>query len=247
MDWFDDASFWEDSFPFLFNEQRLSAAPDEVEHILELAGLSSGSVLDLCCGPGRHAIELAQRGFQVTGVDSMAYNLDRAKQAAEVAQAHVAWVLSDMRRFERPEAFDLALNLFTSFGFFEDPRDNLSVLEQVHHNLRPGGCLIMELVGREVLAGNFLPARVDEDDSGTRLVQSVSIIDDWTRVDNRWLLIQDGQVREHRFKLHLYSGQQLRDMLQQAGFQQVTLFGDLAGEPYDADARRLVARAVKSG
>jgi 2-polyprenyl-3-methyl-5-hydroxy-6-metoxy-1,4-benzoquinol methylase len=72
-----------------------------------------GTVLDLCCGPGRHAVELARRGFQVTGVDACGFLLDRAAEHAARANLTADWVKQDMRRLLRPEAFDLACNLFT--------------------------------------------------------------------------------------------------------------------------------------
>src|SRR6185437_13953181 len=69
MEWFENDDFWRDFYPFMFSDERFAATPDEVSRILALTQCAGGSVLDLCCGPGRHSIELAQRGFKVTGVD----------------------------------------------------------------------------------------------------------------------------------------------------------------------------------
>ena len=69
MEWFEDESFWTAIYPFLFDEARFEAAEKHLDDILNLVGMDSGSVLDLCCGPGRFAIPLAQRGFRVTAVD----------------------------------------------------------------------------------------------------------------------------------------------------------------------------------
>lgn len=68
-EWFEDESFWDKLYPFLFTESKLEAAGPEVQSVLELAGVEQCDVLDLACGPGRHSIALAKRGFRVTGVD----------------------------------------------------------------------------------------------------------------------------------------------------------------------------------
>jgi 2-polyprenyl-3-methyl-5-hydroxy-6-metoxy-1,4-benzoquinol methylase len=69
MEWFENDDFWRTFYPFMFADERFAATPDEVDRILALTQCSGGNVLDLCCGPGRHSVELARRGFQVTGVD----------------------------------------------------------------------------------------------------------------------------------------------------------------------------------
>ena len=96
-------------------------------------------MLDLCCGPGRFSIELAKRGFRVTGVDRTRFLLGKAKSREKKAGVKVEWVESDMRDFVRPGAFDLALSMFTSFGYFDDKADDLRVLRQVCESLKPGG------------------------------------------------------------------------------------------------------------
>ena len=118
-EWFEDEAFWDKIYPFLFTDRKLEAAESEVESVLELAGLEQGDVLDLACGPGRHVVTLAKRGFRVTGVDLSPFLLRKARERARAENVDVEWVQEDMRRFVRPESFDLAISLFTSFGYFE--------------------------------------------------------------------------------------------------------------------------------
>ena len=143
--WFDDEDFWESMAPFLFSRFRTEEdTPAEVEQLLELTQPPLGArVLDLPCGPGRHAVALAARGFEVTGVDRTAGYLASARARAQAAEVEVEWVKKDMRRFRRDGSFDLALNLFTSFGYFERPEEDLDVLRNFHASLRPGGTLIL--------------------------------------------------------------------------------------------------------
>ena len=68
-EWFENESFWESMYPYMFPPRRFEAAENQVQAILELTAVRGSSVLDLCCGPGRHCVELAKRGFEVTGVE----------------------------------------------------------------------------------------------------------------------------------------------------------------------------------
>jgi len=162
-DWFADDAFWEATYPFMFPETRFAGAGEEIDRVLALAGMTpgaGGAVLDLACGPGRHSVALAARGFAVTGVDRSAFLLDRARARAAELGAAAEWVHADMRDFVRPAAFDLALCLFTSFGYFTDDADNQRVLAQVAASLRPGGRCVLDVAGKEVLARIFRPAGV---------------------------------------------------------------------------------------
>lgn len=109
----------------MFFDKRFEEAEEQVEKLLALLELQGGSVLDLCCGPGRHAIPLTKRGFTVTGVDITPFLIERAKKNALAENVQIEWVLEDMRDFVRPGAYDLVLNMFTSFGYFDNKRDDL--------------------------------------------------------------------------------------------------------------------------
>src|SRR5579862_1805434 len=152
MDWFENEDFWRALYPVMFPPERFAAAGAQVDQILKLTGIETGNVLDLCCGPGRHAQEFAGRGFSVTGVDRSDYLLAQAKARQT---APVEWVAQDMREFLRKSTFDLACNLFTSFGYFDTDDDNRRVLRNVHDSLKPGGVFVMEMLGKERLARSW--------------------------------------------------------------------------------------------
>src|ERR1039457_7009417 len=108
MEWFENESLWRELYPYVFPVERVAAAPGQVTGILALTGVTAGAGLDLCCGPGRHAVEFARRGFTVTGVDRSRFLLERAREKAGAVA--VEWVLDDMREFQRPASFHLACN-----------------------------------------------------------------------------------------------------------------------------------------
>lgn len=246
MEWFESEDFWRDFYPYMFSADRFAAAKDEVSRVMTLTQRSNGDLLDLCCGPGRHAVEFAQRGFHVTGVDRSTFLLDRAREHASQAGASVEWVLEDMRRFLRPGTFDLACNLFTSFGYFEDEQDDLRVLQNLQQSLKDDGVLVIETLGKERLARVWQNAICTELADGSLLVQRPQLLNDWCRIRSEWTLIKDGHARSFSFEHTIYSGRELKDLLLSSGFNEVQLFGDLQGSTYNLEATRLVAVARKT-
>ena len=243
--WHSDEEFWTVAYPFMFPADRLAAAEEQVEQVLALAGVAAGAVLDLACGPGRHSIVLARAGFRVTGVDRSTYLLDRARQRAAAEQVDVEWVREDMRVFRRPDTFDLCLSLFTSFGYFRDQAENRRVLENALVSLRPGGAMVMDMMGKEIVARGFEPTGAEEVAGAGVVVQRRTVVDDWSRMENEWILIDDERVRRFTIDHWMYSGAELKTLLHDAGFVDVRLFGDLAGSAYGPRARRLVALATR--
>jgi SAM-dependent methyltransferase len=239
MEWFEDESFWRDFYPYMFDESRWANALGQVESILRLAGTSRGEVLDLCCGPGRHSVVFAKKGFGVTGVDRSAFLLERARQHA--AGATVEFIHSDARDFVREGAFDMVVNLFTSFGYFATRDEDLRMLCNARRSLKPGGVLVMDLHGTETIALLKTLTVWKEDPRGKVVIMHAQPLDDWQRMQNSWVLLDGERARRFEFTLNLYSGAGLTKMLETAGFVDIKLFGSLDGTPYDATATRLVA------
>src|SRR5260370_5761268 len=182
MEWFENETLWRELYPYVFPVERVAAANGQVRRILALAGGTVGNVLDWCWGRGRPAGEFARRGFTVTGVDRSRFLLERARESADAAGTKVEWVLDDMREFQRPAAFDLACNLFTSFGYFAREEDNLLVLRNVRQSLRDGGMFVMDMVGKEHVQYQGMKAHRTQFADGAVLIQQPHVRCDWTRV-----------------------------------------------------------------
>ena len=239
-EWFDDDSFWRELYPFLFPEKRVADADEQVAKALALTKPPGKSVLDLCCGPGRCSIALAKKGFRVTGVDKTTYLLNKARAKAKAARVNIEWVREDMRDFVRPASFALVLSMFTSFGYFDDRQDDMTVLQNMFTSLQPGGACLIEVLGKERLAKILQPTISTVLPGGTLMVERHEIFDDWTRVRNEWLLIRGGRAKSFNFHHTIYSGQELRDRMERVGFVAVTLHGSLDGDAYGPNAERLV-------
>ena len=245
--WFENEIIWRETYSYMFPESRFSAAAESIDEVIKLTEIHSGSALDLCCGPGRCSLALAARSFQVTGVDRTRFLLNKAKAFSRNAHMQIEWVQEDMRDFSRANSFDLALSMYTSFGYFEDRAEDEKVLDNVVRSLRSGGAFVMELMGKEVLARIFQPSSAETLPDGSMIVEQRKIVEDWNRVVNEWTIVRKGQVRKFSFHLNLYSGQELPAALRRAGFIDVNLYGDLKGAPYGPKANRLIAVGRKTG
>ncbi|MCK5115212.1 MAG: class I SAM-dependent methyltransferase [Candidatus Aegiribacteria sp.] len=242
MKWFENSDFWELTYPFMFPETRIEKAEEDALSLLKLTGFEKGDILDLCCGPGRFAIPLARMGYSVTGVDATDYLLELAMCRASLENVEVEWVKEDMRRFRRSGSYDLILNMFTSFGYFQDHSDNMRVLENINGSLRQGGKFVIEIMGKETLASIFHPVTDCETEEGLLLIQRHRIEEGWNRIENDWLLI-DKEIVLGRWKFShwVYSATELKNMLRDTGFSNVEVYGDLEGAPYNSESGRLIA------
>lgn len=242
-EWFADDTFWETFYPAMFPDERFDAAEEQIDKILNLTGFDGQDVLDLCCGPGRHSVVLAKKGFNVTGVDRSPFLLGIARERGEREGVDVEWVQEDMREFVRSDAYDLVLNMFTSFGYFEDKSDDQRVLRNIHQSLRKDGVFLIDVIGKEYLARVFQPTTSHEAPDGSLRIERHEVYDDWSRVRNEWVLIKGDDVRRFTFDHTIYSAQELKDRLAEAGFRRMKVYGDLDGNEYGSNALRLVACA----
>lgn len=238
--WHDDDGFWAHFEEILFNPARLDAAQTEVDQIVALLSIGEGAhILDLPCGVGRHALEFARRGHAVVAIDRTASYIERARAEARRQCLDVTFELGDMREVCLPGAFDFVLNLFGSFGYFADPADNRAVVEHMYASLRPGGQFMIETMGKEILARDFR-ARDWSEDGDLLLLSERTIVENWSRVDTRWIVIRGTERYEHLVSVRSYSAAELASLLASCGFGDIRVYGSLAGIPYDQAAQRLV-------
>ncbi len=244
-EWFEDERFWVDTYPFMFPDKRFEQAAEQMEKLLELTKFEPCDVLDLCCGPGRCSLVLARKGFRVTGVDMTAFLLDKAREKAAHEELAIEWVQEDMRLYKRVEAYDLVINMFTSFGYFDRKEDDLVVLRNIFDSLKPGGHLVIDLVGKEMLARGLQPTSSEKLPDGRMMIERHHIFDDWSRIYNEWIILDKENIKTFTFYHTIYSGQELKARLVRTGFTEIKLYGDLDGNDYDQDANRLIAVAKK--
>ncbi len=140
-EWF--AEWFDTSF---YHQLYKSRSYEEAQHFIDnlekkLNFKDSDVFLDLACGKGRHSIYLNSKGYDVTGVDLSPNNIEAAKKSEN---EHLGFCVHDMRETFRSGSFDFVLNLFTSFGYFEENLDNFRAIKAVAENLKSGGILVLD-------------------------------------------------------------------------------------------------------
>lgn len=140
-EWF--AEWFDTSFYHQFYKSRsYEEAQMLIDNLEKKLGFSpNDAFLDLACGKGRHAIYLNSKGYDVTGIDLSRNNIKAANQSAS---ENLHFFVHDMRETFRPDSFDFVLNLFTSFGYFEENYDNFRAIKAVAENLKSGGTLVLD-------------------------------------------------------------------------------------------------------
>ena len=213
----------------------------EVDSILRMMNLKSRArILDLCCGYGRHSIELAQKGFAVTGYDLSDFFLKKAKEEAGALGLKIGFIKGDMRKLPFEGRFDAVVNLFTSFGYFEKERDDIKLLKGVCKALKKDGLFLLDLINREHLIRGF--QRRTWRPNGDFIMLEDNFLDLFT---SRWestrtLLFENGERAQHSFSLRLFSFAEMLNLLKRAGFVLESVYGDFDFMEYSLDSPRMI-------
>jgi len=224
--WFEEV-FDEDylrTLPFMTAEQTMK----EVSFIEEsLRAAPAAEILDVGCGYGRHAIELVQRGLNVTGLDLSLPLLLRAAEEAQKRSLSVNFVHADMREMPFDQKFDGAYCMLTSFGYF-DEEANLRVAEGIARALKPGGRFLLDIVNRDYIV-NDLPTRIWWEGVGCVVLEEVDFNFHTSRVvTRRSIVFEDGRQVEQEISVRAYSLHELGRLLRQAGFRVLDISGSMA-------------------
>lgn len=239
-----DSRFFDEAWPTISRGLESEAdAESEVGWILgHVRPPAAGRVLDAPCGFGRHSMALARRGFEVTGVDLSETELHRAKERAAAAGLPLQLVRQDMRDMEFSGEFDLALNLFSSIGFFTDDEDRL-LIDRFCTALKPGGAFVLDTRNRDFAIHEVTPEETVRLPEGTARVENRFDVRT-SRLQQDWWLESEHRPLG-RLEIRLYSVHELLRMLRPERWSQVALFGGLDGRPFGLASARIVLVATK--
>jgi SAM-dependent methyltransferase len=214
----------------------------DVINIQEILSLSPQShILDLCCGQGRHAIPLAQAGYQVTGLDLSQHLLEQAIDEANRQDVEVTWVQSDMRAIPFEQTFDAVINIFTSFGYLENEEEDHRVLEQVAQSLKPSGLFLLETVYQPKVVRTFSPHSIIHYPNGLTVLEErkIDLLTSRNEV-HLTLLYPDGTQGKQYQSMRIYTLTELVHMLEASGFEVQAYYGDLDRRPLSMDSRLVI-------
>lgn len=215
----------------------------EINFIERILSIARGSaIIDVPCGYGRHAVELAKRGYSVTGVELNRMFLIKAKENARKAGVHVRLQRGDMLKLRYKEEFAAAINIFTSLGYFETDEEDRRFFKDVYHSLKTQGQFVVDFTNRDWLVRNF------KKNEQHRLPGGITML-----IEREFDPVS-GKMTEQRTKrsptkkkartvmstLRLYTANELIALAQSAGFVFEAAFGDFDGSPLSLTSRRII-------
>lgn len=245
-EWY-ERSFGED-YLLVYKHRDVQGAKREVHTMISWLGLPAGAnVLDLCCGMGRHSMALVEAGYKVTGIDLSDVLLREAHN--HDPEGRVTWLKGDMRKLPLEGGFDAVVNLFSSFGYFEEDTEHIKVLKEIRRVLKPGGQFIIDFLNPSYTVKHLVPhsERVDE---GQQITEERSIQDGYVK---KHIEIQSldssssDEPRRYLERIKLYNREDFTEMLTQSGLQLEHVYGGYGNIPYDPEVSSrmiMVGRAL---
>ena len=229
-------------YHFLYNDRNNQEAEYFIKNLVDYLPLkSSDKLLDIACGRGRHAIYLNKKGYDVTGIDLSISNIQYARQF-ENSSLH--FYVHDMRRMFYSDYFNIAFNLFTSFGYFNTDNQHIKALKNFNKALKPGGLLVLDFFNSNKVIKNLVPDmvktiagidfRIHKEIKGHKIIKNITFED---------------AGKTHNFKevVTTYSFDDFTWLFSQSGFEIIDHFGSYGLEKFDSNiSDRLIFICKKS-
>jgi len=239
-EWFAE---WFDSpyYHILYKDRNHEEAANFISKLMAyLSPETQVQILDLACGKGRHSVYLNQLGYHVKGVDLSVQSIAFAKQ---FENERLQFEVKDLRNLSFEQHFDIALNLFTSFGYFDSIEVNIEVLKGIHQSLQPKGTLLIDFFNAQKVIELLVPHELKTIDGIdfqiTKKVENQSIIKDITFLDK-------GQTYQYQEKVQALSYADFIMMLAASGFDIKQTWGDYQLNGFDENiSQRLIILAEK--
>jgi SAM-dependent methyltransferase len=229
----------------MFTEERAEKESAFVASALELK--PGASVLDLCCGQGRHSVQLAKRGFKVTGLDLNPEYLELASKAAKSGKVTIETVAADMREIPFENKFDAIVNMYSSFGYLESEAEDLKVLESAAKALKAGGRLLLDMLNREWAIDNYIQNDWHTGADGTLYVERRDLDLATSRMHVHFIVVEQNGSRRASIghMIRLYTLTEITRLLERVGMCVSAVFGGFDSEEYRIGTRRMIIVARK--
>ncbi len=244
-DWW--KSFFQEGYLRVWEAQVIT--PDrtkkEINFLVDVLKLKKEmKVLDLCCGQGRHAILLAKKGLDVTGVDYSKYLLTVAKKRAQKEKVRINFIRQDVRNLTLKDNFDVVLNLFTAFGYASD-RDNEKIIKNVAAVLKPGGYFLIDLPNVAYLLKNYKEDIWQPTEEGIMRGENRFDAEKFANFTKHTLYLKDGRREEGNAYVRFYSYPEIKRLLADNGLIINKVWGSFDKNKFSADTKRMIILSKK--
>jgi cyclopropane fatty-acyl-phospholipid synthase-like methyltransferase len=246
MSWFEE---WFDSplYELLYayrNEEEAKKLADLIERAIPVEAYQN--IVDVGCGRGRHSITLAERGYNVTGFDLSPQAIDKAnRKASERGLGNVKFLVQDMRQ---PLAgpFDAALNLFTTFGYFLDNKENERVIRSVNSMLKENGLFLIDYLNSKKVENELVPSE-NGSHKGIDYTIDRYIENECVYKKIRFSGKELKKQKEYTERVKLYGREWFEDVMDRSGLSVRGIWGGYSGEEFDeSSSSRLIILAEKT-
>ncbi len=207
-----------------------------------------GTILDLCCGTGRHSTVLSQRGWSTIGLDISKNLLRIAKQKMRKACVDFPLVRADMRYFPfQDNVFNAVVCMFTSFGYLPSESEDIKSLMEIRRTLQRGGRFLLDAANKDHIIRVFREKERAEFES-FYMLEKRSLDLHASRLMSRWTIIMKDteEVRVFQHNLRLYTAKTLKYMFDEAGLAIREVFGDYEKREFNSGSIRMIVLAERN-
>ena len=242
-EWFEDW-FSTEEYLYVYRHRNNDDAVDLFNLILKNIEIEPGAkVLDLACGAGRHSILFAKNGYDVTSVDLSENLLNVARKSAEELMLNINIIKSDLRLLNLADRFQLIINLFTSFGYFEQDFENEKIIKIVEQQLNENAYFVLDFFNVVHLKKNLIPISYDKVEEA--IIRQERTFDQ-DRIVKKITVIKKNSERIYFESVRAYSKSELSRMILKNGLKIIKIFGDYSGNAFDEDnSSRIIIIAQK--
>lgn len=232
-EWFEE---WFNTEEYLdvYRHRNEAEAAKLVELILNNVSIQPGSdIIDFACGAGRHSIIFAEKGFNVTALDLSPNLLNIARKRAAELNLKINFINADLRNFCITSKFDMAVNLFTSFGYFENDEENFSLFSNASGVLNENGYFVIDYFNAKYIADNLV-FHSEDLINGKKIIQEREIIGN--RVIKKIIIGTNGTTKRYTESVRLYSDMELISAIEKSGLKVLNIFGNFNGSKFDLNS-----------
>ncbi len=236
MDWYENW-FGSPYYKILYQNRDENEAQAFIEELLTCLKPEQGArMLDIACGEGRYAIQLAEHGFDVTGIDISTASIATAMGSE---QENLHFYVQDMRLPFYINYFDYAFNFFTSFGYFKYDRDHQLAVKSFAASLKPGGTLVIDYLNYKQVRANLIPEE--------KIIKGSYTFNIRRRLERNHVIKEisfndaNGKPRHYTESVAIFSVEQFVNMFDVAGMELINTFGNYRLERYhEEDSLRMI-------
>lgn len=227
--WYEDW-FGSDEYLTVYAHRDDSEADALIAFLTKTLPIKAGeSVLDMCCGAGRHSIAFGNNGCNVTGVD-LSENLIRIAKNRAAGNPRVKFIRSNITEFHAAETFDVVVNLFTSFGYTGEDKQNFSFFDVAFKSVNKDGFFVFDYLNKNQLIETLVPFTSEHRDNV--FIEQFRWIEN-NAINKRIVLQNTDSLHSFSEHVKLYAKDEIEAALKFSGFTSIVFYGDYLGSPFD--------------